>query len=110
MKLDYKKLGKNISKRRLLLGIKQVELGELTGLSQKYLSNIENAKSIPSLETLLLICEALKTTPNELLLGITEQAYDLEAALTEAIMELSYSPQKSNLVLDFINTLDKYDF
>lgn len=70
MKIDFNLLGKRIAKRRHELGYKQCLVAEKAGISNNYLSNIENGKSIPSLETFADICNALSTTPDYLLLGI----------------------------------------
>lgn len=67
--IDFKQLGKRIAQRRHELGLKQCILAEKTGISNNYLSNIENGRSIPSLETFSDICIALSITPDYLLLG-----------------------------------------
>ena len=69
MLIDYSQLGKNLAKYRKSKGLTQEKLAELSELSNNYISNIENNYSIPSLETLMKLCEALKTTPDYLLLG-----------------------------------------
>ena len=69
MYTDYKELGKRIARRRKQLGLKQSEVNEMAGLSDKYLSNIERAVSIPSIDVLMKLCDVLKTTPDHLLLG-----------------------------------------
>lgn len=69
MYVDYKDLGKRIAKRRRELGLKQYQVSEKAGLSDKYISCIETAKSIPSIDVLVRICDALETTPDSLLLG-----------------------------------------
>lgn len=69
MYVDFKLLGKRIAKRRHDLGIKQNVLAEKAGISNNYLSNIENGKSIPSLETFVILCLKLKTSPDYFLLG-----------------------------------------
>ena len=73
MKIDYSQLGKNIAKCRKGSGLTQERLAELTGLSNNHISNIENDYSIPSIETLMKLCEALNTTPNFLLLGTVKK-------------------------------------
>jgi len=40
----------------------------MTGLSNNYISNIERNRSIPSIETLLKICNSLQVTPDLVLL------------------------------------------
>ena len=69
MYTDYKELGKRIAKRRRELGLKQSQVNEMAGLSDKYLSNIERAVSVPSIDVLMKLCAVLKTTPDALLLG-----------------------------------------
>ena len=70
MHIDFNELGVRIKKRRIELGLKQNELSEMMGISNNYLSNIENGHSIPSLEVFSDICVKLKITPDLLLLGV----------------------------------------
>lgn len=69
MALDYQQIGRRIAVRRRALGLKQVQVCERCDINSNYLSNIERAKSIPSLEVFVRICQALDTTPDELLVG-----------------------------------------
>lgn len=67
--VDYKELGRRIAARRRELGLKQWQVNEIADLSDKYLSNIERATSVLSVDVLMKICGALHTTPDYLLLG-----------------------------------------
>ena len=67
--VNYKEVGKRIAERRRELGLKQWQVNEMAGLSDKYLSNIERATSVLSIDVLMKLCVALKTTPDSLLLG-----------------------------------------
>ena len=69
MGLDYRQIGQRIAARRRQLGLRQTQVCERCDINSNYLSNIERAKSIPSLEVFARICEALDTTPDELLAG-----------------------------------------
>ena len=69
MALDYQQIGRRIAARRRALGLKQVRVCERCDINSNYLSNIDRAKSIPSLEVFVRICQALDTTPDELLAG-----------------------------------------
>ena len=69
MYVDYKAVGQRIAARRRELGLKQFTVNEMAGLSDKYLSNIERATSVPSIDVLMKLCDVLKTTPDYLLLG-----------------------------------------
>ena len=62
MELDYAEIGRRIARRRKALGLKQVQVCERAGINDKYLSSIERAASIPSLEVLMKLAIALETT------------------------------------------------
>ena len=69
MELDYSEIGKRVARRRKELGLRQVEVCEQAGINDKYLSCIERASSIPSLEVIMKLALALDTTPDEFLTG-----------------------------------------
>ncbi len=69
MEMDYSEIGRRIARRRKALGLKQVQVCERAGINDKYLSSIERAVSIPSLEVLMKLAIALETTPDEFLVG-----------------------------------------
>jgi transcriptional regulator with XRE-family HTH domain len=60
-------LGKEIKKARIDQGLKQKELKERTGLSQKYLSQIENDAVDPRVSVLKKIAQALQVSTDSLL-------------------------------------------
>ena len=82
----------------------QEQLAEKAELSNIYISHIENSRSIPSLETLMKICSALDTTPDELLLG-TKQ--DMENYLQSDIQKklLLCTPKERRMVSRFVDLL-----
>jgi len=102
--IDYKALGKRIAKRRKVLNLTQEDVAEATGLSNNYISNIENNHSIPSIDTLLKICEAIDTTPDYLLLGISSRS-DAEEDLRNKINEKLKlcSQKKLKLIEHFVS-------
>lgn len=71
MNLNYAEVGRRIARRRKELGLKQYEVCEMINVNYKYISNIETGRSAPSLEMIMNLCEALETTPNYLLLGVS---------------------------------------
>lgn len=88
MKIDYKKVGKRISKRRKELGLKQYEVCEMIDVNYKYLSNLETGRSAPSLELIMNLCDVLQTTPNYFLIGTSfDSHYDKD--ITSKITSLS---------------------
>lgn len=69
---DFKKFGSLIRAGRALKGINQSETAELLGISTVAISNYETGKSLPTADTLSLICETLSIDPAELL-GLDHQ-------------------------------------
>lgn len=69
MELDYSEIGRRIAQRRRELGLRQTQVCEKAGINDKYLSCIERATSIPSLEVIMKLALALETTPDTFLTG-----------------------------------------
>lgn len=69
MELDYTEIGRRIARRRKELGLRQIQVCERAEINDKYLSCIERATSIPSLEVVMRLALALDTTPDEFLTG-----------------------------------------
>ena len=104
MNIDYKALGKRIADIRKQHNLTQEQLAEKTDLSNIYISHIENARSIPSLETLIKLCDALGTTPDGLLLGTSQSAK--EYLMPEVASRLlSCTPKERRMVSCFIEML-----
>lgn len=61
------KLAINIKIARIKNDITQEKLGELAGISTKYLNQIENKKANPSIVVIVSICQALNISLDELL-------------------------------------------
>lgn len=102
MFVDYKELGKRIAKRRRELGLKQTEVNEMAGLSPKYLSNIERATSVLSLDVFMRLCSVLEITPNELLMG-TERSDNINnVGRVAAIKVSSMSRNQQKLALSLL--------
>jgi len=59
--------GREIKKARASLGMKQKDLQELTGITQKYLSRIETDKADPGLSVVVRIAKALHMSLEPLL-------------------------------------------
>lgn len=76
MELDYSEIGKRIARRRKELGLRQVQVCERAGINDKYLSCIERATSIPSLEVVMKLALAMDTTPDAFLTGTVRYESD----------------------------------
>jgi transcriptional regulator with XRE-family HTH domain len=73
VKSAKKILGPNIRKARQRLGLSQARLAEMLEMSTEVLGRMERKQVLPRLERLVLLCEVLEVTPNELL-GFTSGA------------------------------------
>lgn len=102
MDIDYALLGKRIAKRRRVLNLTQDDVAEATGLSNNHISNIENNHSIPSLETLMKICNVLNTTPDYFLLGVIRHTED--SALPEICEKIKLCNDKKLKLIDHFVT------
>lgn len=89
MNIDYKEVGRRMSKRRKELGLKQYQVCEMIDVNYKYISNLETGRSAPSLEVIMKLCDALQTTPDYLLLGTDRPENDVtDMELTDKIKAL----------------------
>ena len=59
-------LGEKVKLRRTLLGISQPELAHQTGISQPYVSGIENGNYTPTAKILGVLAKSLKCTTDYL--------------------------------------------
>lgn len=67
--MDYPALGQSIRMYRKKLRLTQEQLAEQAGVSASFLGHIERGSRIASMETFVRLCQALKVTPNDLLLA-----------------------------------------
>lgn len=65
--MDIKNIGGNISKLRVARGLTQENLGKQIGLTPSAISNIENATSYPSVDTLIRFASFFSVTMDYLL-------------------------------------------
>lgn len=67
--VEWQELGRAVRERRLAGGLTLVGLAARVGLSQPFLSQVENGRARPSLMSLHRIAEALGSTPQALFAG-----------------------------------------
>ena len=65
--MDIKYIGRNIAKLRANRGLSQGDLGKEIGLTPSAISNIENAISYPSVDTLIRFASFFSVTMDYLL-------------------------------------------
>jgi len=106
MYVDYREVGRRIAARRRALGLKQNKVNEMAELSDKYLSNIETARSIPSIDVLMRICKALDTTPDYILLGAVceNEKGSMDKLIAETVSQMPANKQR--LVFKFAKMIE----
>jgi transcriptional regulator with XRE-family HTH domain len=76
-------LGLALRQRRVVIGVSQERLGELSGLDRTYISGIERAVRNPTIDSLSRIAEALECELSELL-AAAETARDTQPEKAKA--------------------------
>ena len=104
LEVDYRILAQRISKIRKEKKLTQAQLAEKANLTNNYISNIETQHSIPSLETLVKICNALNVTPNDLLMGTVKTSG--EYLIKETFEKFNEcTPKERRLINKFISAI-----
>lgn len=98
--VDFKEVGKRIAARRRELGLKQWQVNEMAGLCNNYLSNVERATTVISIDVLMKICAALETTPDALLLGtVVDDENDYLKSINNRVKQMTSSQARLALSL-----------
>ena len=109
MSIDHSEIGTRIAARRKELHLTQEALTNLTDISTNQLSNLENNRSVPTVETILKLSEALQVTPDYFLLGTVK---NIGGTAVNAIARkaLLCTERQQHLIYDFITLLirEKY--
>lgn len=110
--MDYIVLGKNVRKHRQLKGLRQEDLAEQCGCSNSHIGQIENARTVPSLEMIVRIANVLSATVDQLL---RENYREPERVYLKEIAERieSYPLRKRVLacegMLTYLDSLEKFN-
>lgn len=105
--VDYEKIGKRIAARRRELRLTQSQVEQEADLCFKYMSNIERAKTVISIDVLMRICDALDTTPDFLLLdeASNDEKNDYLKSMTSRLRQMSSKQARLALsLMDWILT------
>ena len=88
MQLDT--IGKNIRKYRLMKKYRQEDLADKTGLFTNYIGMVERGEKVPSLETFIVILNALDVSADMVLADVVNTGYIVKnSMLNEKISKLS---------------------
>lgn len=94
--MDQIKIGKFIAERRKAAGLTQMQLAEKLNITDRAISKWETGKTMPDSSIMLVLCEILKISVNDLLSGevVTMENYNNE--LENKIVELMKQKEESD--------------
>lgn len=104
--MNLQNIGNNIKKLRLEKKLTQSQLAEMTNISTVHMSHIETGNVSMSLECLISLCNALKTTPDNILLGEYELSTDSTSKILRTI-ETTLTSDENRLLIEIANILEK---
>lgn len=94
--MNRKKIGKRISEKRKIKNLTQQELANKLNITNRTIINWENGKCLPDYSILLLLCNELDISINELLTGETSKEQKTNATI-ELILEYLDRNRNDNL-------------
>lgn len=102
---DKKFIGKTLQAIRKKAHMKQGELAEKIGISEKHLSKIETGKNLPSLDNFLKMAEVLQFNLDDFGIKIEHQ----DGKNKQTLLKIAYSATESEAksYIEIINTLNK---
>ena len=109
MEINFNEIGNRISTRRKELKLTQEAVTNATNISTNQLSNLENNRSVPTVETILKLSAALKVTPDYFLLGLVKNLN--ETPISDIAQKALLCTEKQRqLVSEFISLLVKENY
>ena len=105
--MELESIGRNIRKYRLMKKLRQEDLAELANLTNNYIGAIERGEKIPSLETLIVIINALGVSADMVLVDVVDTGYAVkDSLLAEKLDKLSAKDRAK--IYDVIDTMIKH--
>lgn len=102
--MEYSTIGRNIRRVRMEKRWNQAELAERAGLSENYIGNIERGEKTPSLETFIVLVNALGTSADILLADVLDTGYQVKNTLYAEKLAVLPQPERAR-IYDVIDTL-----
>ena len=97
-------IGSRIRSARQSRGWTQAVLAQKTGLTTKYLSNVECGEKLPKFETFILITYALGVDANSLLVDVLDVSPSIVATKLEQKL-VNLPPQRQKRLLHIIDLM-----
>jgi transcriptional regulator with XRE-family HTH domain len=105
--VDLNSIGKNIRKYRLMKKLRQEDLAEKADLSINYVGAIERGEKLPSLETLIVIINALEVSADMILADVIDKGYTVkDSLLAEKLDKLS--AEDRTRIYDVVDAMVKH--
>lgn len=105
--MDLKSIGRNIRKFRQEQNFRQEDLAERAGLSVNYVGALERGEKYPSLETFIVIANALHVTSDMLLSDVLLEGYAVKDSLLAQKLD-GLSEREREKIYAVIDTLLRY--
>ena len=104
--MELESIGRNIRRYRLKKKLRQEDLAELAGLSINYVGAVERGEKIQSLETLIVLINALEVSADMVLADVVSVGYTVkDSLLAEKLDKLD--PEDRRKIYDVIDTMVK---
>ena len=97
--MDQIKIGKFIAERRREVGLTQMQLGEMLGITDRAVSKWERGLSLPDSSIMLELCSILKITVNDLLCGEVVTMDNYNEKLENNLLEVVKQKERSDKML-----------
>lgn len=105
--MELESIGRNIRKYRLMKKLRQEDLAERTNLTNNYIGAIERGEKIPSLETLIVIINALGVSADMVLVDVIDIGYEVkDSLLAEKLSKLSAEDRAK--IYDVVDTMIRH--
>ena len=107
--MNYKFLGEQIRKQRKAKKYTLEQLAEILDVSTTFIGQIERAKGVPSLETLVKIANALEVSVDSLLFeDLNNKSGDIHFIKEVTELTETFTPREKNLVLKNIEIMKDF--
>lgn len=105
--MELESIGRNIRKYRLMKKLRQEDLAERTNLTNNYIGAIERGEKLPSLETLIVIINALGVSADMILADVIDTGYEVkDSLLAEKLSKLSAEDRAK--IYDVVDTMIRH--
>ena len=101
---DVRLIGQKIAIKRMDAGYSQEEFADLVGISKTAMGKIERGVSVPSADTLISVCRALHTAPNELFPDDLSEEDSVDSGIAQmAVKVRTLSPSQQKQFFNMMN-------